>query len=256
MPSLRIDTDKCIGCGKCVKMCLADNLEIRDGKAYEKGSGCIGCGHCVSSCPKGAIELLKGGNETPRKGWLDGSLLSDEELGTLYSAMGADTEGKGHIWVATLQGDVLDRYMDDALDVLKKHASDLPVVGELEKWRERRDVLEPNPVLWEGKQVLFIFSDSAERAFEASNKMIFKGLGMGIRGFHSNTLMLAYREDPDRMESYFPKAPEKMRMAFVIGHGRRLIEPLFKPIEKVKDLFRRCERGLSWASSSSAPTRR
>ncbi|MBO4569165.1 MAG: 4Fe-4S binding protein [Candidatus Methanomethylophilaceae archaeon] len=253
MPNLRIDADKCIGCGKCVKMCLADNLEILDKKAHEKGSGCIGCGHCVSSCPKGAIELVGEGNEAPHKGWLDGSLVSDEELKELYTAMRAGSEGS-RIWASVLQGERLDRYMDDALSILKEHASDLPAVGELERWREKNDVLEPNPVLWEGKQVLFIFSDSAERAFEASNRMIMRGFGMGIRGFHSNVLMLAYKEGPDKLGAYFPDAEGEMRMAFVIGHGRRLIEPLFKPIEKVKGLFRRGAPALSWAWSSSSPT--
>ncbi len=241
MSNLRIDADKCIGCGKCVKMCLEDNLEVVDKKVHEKGTGCIKCGHCVSSCPKGAIELVDGKGETPRKGWMDGSLVSDEDLGKLYESMGGGKTGKDgeHVWVATLQGDELNRYMDDAIGILKEHASDLPVVGEFEKWRERHDMLEPDPVLWDGKQVVFIFSDSAERAFSASNRMIAKGFGMGIRGFHSNTLMMAYKEDPEKLEAYFPGAEGKMHMAFVIGHGRRLIEPLFQPIEKVKGLFRR-----------------
>ncbi len=241
MSNLRIDADKCIGCGKCVKMCLADNLEVIDKKVHEKGTGCIKCGHCVSSCPKGAIELIGEEGEKPRKGWMDGSLISDEDLGKLYEFIGGGQTGKEgeHVWMATLQGEELDKYMDDAIGILKEHASDLPVVGEFEKWRERNDVLEPNPILWDGKQVMFIFSDSAERAFNASNKMIAKGFGMGIRGFHSNALMLAYKEDPEKLEAYFPGAEGKMHMAFVIGHGRRLIEPLFKPIEKVKGLFRR-----------------
>ena len=124
------------------------------------------------------------------------------------------------------------------MEILESKASDLPVVGEWEKWRERHDVLEPNPVIWEGKQVLFIFAESPEQAFDASNRMKAKGFGMGIRGFHSNTLMMAHKLDPERLDAYFPDAEGRMYMAFVIGHGRRLIEPVFKPLGRIAGIFR------------------
>ena len=240
MGNLRIDTDKCIGCGKCVRMCLANNLEVKDRKVRELGAGCIKCGHCVSSCPKGAIELIggtEGETSLKNKGMLDGRLISDEDLETLYSAMRGGFAGK-RCWFATLQGEQLDRYVEDSMDILKKGASDMPIVGDWEKWREKHDVLEPNPVQWEGKQVLFIFADGPDQAFEASNRMIVRGFPMGIRGFHSNALMMAHKLEPTMLDAYFPGAVGKMYMAFVIGHGRRLVEPLFKPIEKMKSIFR------------------
>ncbi len=236
MGNLKIDTDKCIGCGKCVRMCLANNIEIKDKKAHELGAGCIKCGHCVSSCPKGAIELV-GGTEVDssfkNKGWLDGRLVSNDDLESIYKHMRRGVFGD-RCWFATLQGDILDRYMEDSMAILEEKASDLPIVGEWEKWREKHDIMEPNPVLWEGKQDLFIFSDSPDHAFEASNLMKIKCFGMGIRGFHSNTLMMAHKLDPEKLDAYFPGSSGKMYMAFVIGHGRRLVEPLFKPLEKVK----------------------
>ncbi len=239
MGTLNIDVGKCIGCGKCVRMCLANNLEVVDKKVRETGKGCIRCGHCVSSCPRGALELAGEAEESPKsKGWLDGRLVSDSDLESLYSAMrGGRLEGR--CWTRTLQGEELDRYVEDSMDILKKGASDLPIVGEWERWRERHDVLEPNPVIWEGKQVLFIFSETPDQALEASNRMMMRGFGMGIRGFHSNALMMAHKLDPERLDAYFPGIGAPMRMAFVIGHGRRLIEPVFKPLESVRKLFGR-----------------
>ena len=54
---LLIDTEKCIGCGKCARMCMKNNIVIENRKAKETGAGCLECSHCVSSCPKGAIRL-------------------------------------------------------------------------------------------------------------------------------------------------------------------------------------------------------
>jgi hypothetical protein len=67
--------------------------------------------------------------------------------------------------------------------------------------------------------------------------MVAKGLNLGIRGYHSNIVMMAYKAEPDRIMEYFPGVTKKLYMAYVIGHPRRLIEPVMKPMEKLKGLF-------------------
>jgi ferredoxin len=57
---IRIDRDRCTGCGLCVEVCKDFGLRIRDGMAETTGEpffGCIGCGHCMAVCPSGAIEI-------------------------------------------------------------------------------------------------------------------------------------------------------------------------------------------------------
>ncbi|MBE6828467.1 MAG: 4Fe-4S dicluster domain-containing protein [Ruminococcaceae bacterium] len=54
--SVVIDTDKCIGCGKCVKDCVASALYLADRKAKIR-EGCIECGHCFAVCPAEAIDM-------------------------------------------------------------------------------------------------------------------------------------------------------------------------------------------------------
>lgn len=46
----------CVGCGLCVKDCVAGAIHIEDGKA-KVGVGCIACGHCEAICPNAAVEL-------------------------------------------------------------------------------------------------------------------------------------------------------------------------------------------------------
>lgn len=53
---VKIDHDKCNGCGLCAKDCLALNIEVSEKKASVKGD-CLQCGHCVAICPAGAVSI-------------------------------------------------------------------------------------------------------------------------------------------------------------------------------------------------------
>ena len=56
MDKIVIDAEKCVGCGKCVKDCVAAALHIDGGKAKFEGR-CIECGHCFAVCPTGAVDM-------------------------------------------------------------------------------------------------------------------------------------------------------------------------------------------------------
>lgn len=48
-------TDKCISCGKCVKLCPLNNIELKDGTPVWKDN-CTHCMACIGNCPTRAIE--------------------------------------------------------------------------------------------------------------------------------------------------------------------------------------------------------
>ena len=48
-------TDKCIGCGKCAKLCPLNNISLKDGKPIWSNS-CTHCMACIGNCPTEAIE--------------------------------------------------------------------------------------------------------------------------------------------------------------------------------------------------------
>lgn len=54
---VEINTELCIGCGKCVKDCVSEKLKIVDGKAQFMYERCIQCGHCYAICPTGAVSM-------------------------------------------------------------------------------------------------------------------------------------------------------------------------------------------------------
>lgn len=55
---IKIDEDKCTGCGDCVPNCHEGALQIIDGKVRLVSElMCDGLGACIGHCPEGAIEI-------------------------------------------------------------------------------------------------------------------------------------------------------------------------------------------------------
>lgn len=54
---IKINNKKCIGCGMCADDCVADNIQLENGKACVVSNNCIMCGHCVAVCPKEAVSI-------------------------------------------------------------------------------------------------------------------------------------------------------------------------------------------------------
>lgn len=55
---IKIDEEKCNGCGFCIAHCDEKALEINNGKArLIDESMCDGLGHCLDECPEGALSV-------------------------------------------------------------------------------------------------------------------------------------------------------------------------------------------------------
>lgn len=60
-----VDTEKCVGCGKCVKACPGGILSLNQAKKPEMAdykefgwNGCWKCEHCLAVCPTGAVSIF------------------------------------------------------------------------------------------------------------------------------------------------------------------------------------------------------
>ena len=55
---VKIDEEKCTGCGKCVSPCAEGAIQIINGKAKVVAEElCDGMGFCIGVCPEGAITI-------------------------------------------------------------------------------------------------------------------------------------------------------------------------------------------------------
>ncbi len=50
-----VHTEKCIGCGACVRICAHDAPHVKNGKASIDHNKCVGCGRCIGVCPMDAV---------------------------------------------------------------------------------------------------------------------------------------------------------------------------------------------------------
>jgi len=50
-----VQTDLCVGCGACAKICAHNGPRIADKKCHIDHDACAGCGRCIAICPKDAI---------------------------------------------------------------------------------------------------------------------------------------------------------------------------------------------------------
>jgi ferredoxin len=116
---IRIDEEKCDGCGLCAQGCPEGALQMIDGKARLVSEiTCDGLGACVGDCPRGAITV-----ETREAAPYDERLTLDSLI-----PMGANTL-KAHLKHLFAHGQAT--FLNQAIDYLKE--LDLPIPDFQEK---------------------------------------------------------------------------------------------------------------------------
>jgi NAD-dependent dihydropyrimidine dehydrogenase PreA subunit len=57
---IKINLEKCTGCGTCVDVCPVGVYELQDGKSSAVNANeCIACRVCETECPENAIEIIE-----------------------------------------------------------------------------------------------------------------------------------------------------------------------------------------------------
>jgi NAD-dependent dihydropyrimidine dehydrogenase PreA subunit len=59
--TLRVDADKCTGCGMCIEVCPHGVLKIDEKRVrIQNRDACMECGACSRNCPVGAVSVDAG----------------------------------------------------------------------------------------------------------------------------------------------------------------------------------------------------
>lgn len=164
--AIKVIEAKCIGCGKCVRVCPAEAIDMTNKKAVIN-TKCIACGACVEACPVKAIEKEESNGRAGsvnvdeyRGVWVfaeqrGGELLNiafelvgegrkiADELGTELTAvlLGNDIDGQaeeliryGADKVLYADSPLLDVYTTDAYtkvmyELIKEHKPEIMLIG-------------------------------------------------------------------------------------------------------------------------------
>jgi ferredoxin len=115
---IKIDDDKCTGCGNCIPDCPEGALQLIDGKArLVSDLFCDGLGACIGSCPEGAISVEEREAEPYNE---------KKVMGNIVKA-GTNTI-KAHLKHLDDHGEAA--YLNQAIEYLKDNKIDIPEYKE------------------------------------------------------------------------------------------------------------------------------
>lgn len=118
---IKIDQEKCTGCGKCIPNCPEGALQLIDGKArLISDLFCDGLGACIGYCPEGAITV----EERQAQAY-------DEKKVMVNIAKQGKNVIKAHLKHLKDHGE--NDYYQQAIEYLKEHNIEIPLVEDTSK---------------------------------------------------------------------------------------------------------------------------
>ncbi len=126
---IKIDEEKCTGCGQCIPNCPEGALQIIDGKArLVSDLFCDGLGACIGHCPEGAIDIEEREAE-----------VYDERRVMENIVKQGNNVIKAHL--EHLKDHNQDEYLGQAIDFLKEKSIEVPLDEEPSQGHEHTDLL-------------------------------------------------------------------------------------------------------------------
>lgn len=123
---IKIDEEKCTGCGKCIPNCPEGALQMIDGKArLVSDLFCDGLGACIGSCPYGAITIEE----------REAQKYDEKKVMENIARQGKNTI-IAHL--KHLKGHGENKYLKEALDFLKDKGIEIP--DEFKESKNKGDI--------------------------------------------------------------------------------------------------------------------
>ena len=128
-----IEAERCDGCGKCIKKCVYEAIEIKDGAAV-LGDRCTACGACLSICKNQAISTDATPKAIPDFSDWKGVWVFVEQRNGRISKSSLELLGKAQSLGASLSQDVfaliLGKDVSSLADELAEYGADHVCIAE------------------------------------------------------------------------------------------------------------------------------
>ena len=245
---LNFDQSLCIGCSACSSVCIRGNIRMEVGHPVEtgEGMGCFDCGHCFAVCPKGAISLVRYPGFVPHEydpksspvtpeamsdliarrrsvRWFTQDKVTEEEFSAIFSAASCapSVQNAQDTEFVVIDGKMRP-FMRLIADIMAPRAQELPRIAQLIEYLDDPFPMGNNPLIWEGRQIILVFSREPEDALISMGRAEMMAYAMGLGGFYAHWIQMAEAQDHGRLMGFFPEiSPDKhLGCAFVIGHPR------------------------------------
>ena len=251
----------CIGCGRCVSVCIRGHLTIGDDrKVHETDSafGCFRCGHCAAICPKSAIvprwyvsevkdisgspigkdDLRRLLSERRSIRWFDRNCTREEISEILEAVCYSPTAENSQSVEYAVVEERFDEFMVLLASILSSHTDEHPRLKQFVDYVNDGQQSRNNPFTWEGRQIIIAFSRLPIDAIIAMEQVDLMASAMGLGGFHSRWMLKAAEDDMERFMSFFPGIRDDLHpyAVYVIGHPR----------VRFKHTVERDERPIHW----------
>ena len=244
---LKIDINKCTGCGLCSQVCIRDNITIIDGKAKELGnSNCFLCGHCMGICPKDCIRLIKYENSEDKiQPYVKNSISSNDFLNflknrrsirwfkdkkidkeTFFKLSEAAYYSPSAQNIQDVEFVIIDEELYEFIElvysIIKIEEDKFFRIKELGDYLKDNSKYDNHPLLWDGKQLILTFSTNHASALIATTRLELYAQTLGLGGFY---LLFIQKDDElnhDKLMEFFPEINKNKHMcsAFIIGYPR------------------------------------
>lgn len=141
---IRIDEEKCNGCGLCVSACAEGAIQIIDGKAkLVKEEYCDGLGACLGHCPQGAITI----EEREAEEFSEEAVKTHLESLSTESAASQKTEEQIPCSCPSLEFEPLSAEEDEKVG---------EVVSQLSQWPIQLALVPPKAPYFQGTHLLVV----------------------------------------------------------------------------------------------------
>ena len=195
---IKIDEEKCTGCGLCIPDCPEGALQVIDGKArLISDLFCDGLGACIGTCPEGAIEVEE---------------REAEEYDEWRVMENVVKQGQNVIkaHLKHLKDHKQDEFLSQAIDFLKTNKLDIP-----DEYKDKKQLQHPLPQMGCPGAMMMDFGKSGEKG----EKQAFTGCpGAMMRDLASNdeaipavsntvTQKSQLRQWPVQLQLLNPQAP-------------------------------------------------